>query len=102
MLGYQRADADLRLAGVILNRVAGARHEQTVRDAIRSMRAVEKACGHALDNACHLLEASLEEPCAKSAASALMDLAQVAKSCDKGALATVKAAERAARRLGIR
>ena len=75
-------------------------HEEAVEktwDAIRSMRAVEKACGHALDNACHLLEASLEEPCAKSAASALMDLAQVAKSCDKGDVATVKAAERAAR-----
>ena len=75
-------------------------HEEAVEktwDAIRSMRAVEKACGHALDNACHLLQASLKEPCAKSAASALMDLAQVAKSCDKGALATIKAAERAAR-----
>ena len=54
---------------------------------------MEKACGHALDNARHLLE----EPCAKSAASALMDLAQVAKSCDEGALAAVKAAERAVR-----
>ena len=60
---------------------------------MRSMKAVEEACGHALGNARRLLEG----PCAKSAASALMDLAQVAKSCDKGALAAVKAAERAVR-----
>ena len=62
-------------------------------DAMRSMKAVEEACGHALENARRLLEG----PCAKSAASALMDLAQVAKSCDEGALAAVKAAERAVR-----
>ena len=71
-------------------------HKEAVekkRDAIRSMKAVEEACGHALENARRLLEG----PCAKSAASALMDLAQVAKSCDKGALAAVKAAERAVR-----
>ena len=71
-------------------------HKEAVekkRDAIRSMEAVEEACGHALENARRLLEG----PCAKSAASALMDLAQVAKSCDKGALAAVKAAERAVR-----
>ena len=46
-----------------------------------------------LENARRLLEG----PCAKSAASALMDLAQVAKSCDKKALGAVKAAERAVR-----
>jgi len=71
-------------------------HKEAVekkRDAIRSMEAVEEACGHALGNARRLLEG----PCAKSAASALMDLAQVAKSCDKGALAAVKATERAVR-----
>jgi len=73
-------------------------HKEVVekkRDAIRSMEAVEEACGHALENARRLLEG----PCAKSAASALMDLAQVAKSCDsdKDAFATVKAAERAVR-----
>ena len=34
---------------------------------------------------------------AKSAASALMDLESLAKSCDKGALAAIKAAERAVR-----
>ena len=71
-------------------------HKEAVekkRDAIRSMEAVEEACGHALENARRLLEG----PCAKSAASALMDLAQFANSCDQRALAAVKAAERAVR-----
>ena len=71
-------------------------HKEAVgneRDAIRSMEAVEEACGHALKNARCLLEG----PCAKSAASALMDLAKVAKSCNNEALGAVKAAERAVR-----
>jgi len=33
-LGCQRLDPDCRVAGVILNRVAGARHEQVLRDAV--------------------------------------------------------------------
>ena len=71
-------------------------HEEAVektRDAIRSMEAVEKECGHDLENSRRLLEG----PSAKSAASALMDLESLAKSCDKGALAAIKAAERAVR-----
>ena len=72
-------------------------HEEAAkktREAIRSMEAAEEAGGgEALGNARRLLEG----PCAKSAASALMDLAQVAKSCDKEALGAVKAAERAVR-----
>ena len=71
-------------------------HEEAVektRDAIRSMEAVEKECGHDLENSRRLLEG----PSAKSAASALMDLESLAKSCDKGALAAIKAAGRAVR-----
>ena len=36
-------------------------------------------------------------PCAKSAANALMEIGEVAQSCDKAAEGAVKAAERAAR-----
>lgn len=39
VLGCQRLDPDVRIAGVILNRVAGKRHERILRDA------VEGACG---------------------------------------------------------
>jgi cobyrinic acid a,c-diamide synthase len=39
VLGCQRLDADVNIAGVILNRVAGKRHEQVLRDSI------EQWCG---------------------------------------------------------
>ena len=39
VLGCQRLDPDVRMAGVIINQVAGARHERVVREA------VESACG---------------------------------------------------------
>ena len=65
---------------------------ENTRDGIRSVEAVEEAGGgEALGNARRLREGH----CAKSAASALMDLAKVTKSCDKEALGAVKAAERA-------
>jgi cobyrinic acid a,c-diamide synthase len=37
VLGCQRLDPDLRIAGVILNQVAGARHERVIRQAIESV-----------------------------------------------------------------
>ena len=40
VLGCQQLDANVRIAGVILNRVAGSRHEQVVRDSIESMCSV--------------------------------------------------------------
>ena len=65
------------------------------REAIRSMEAAEKAGGgEALVKARHLLEGP---PCAKKAAGALMDLAQVAKICGQEALGAVKAAKVAVR-----
>ena len=39
VLGFQKLDPDVRIAGVILNQVAGERHEQVMREAIQS------ACG---------------------------------------------------------
>jgi cobyrinic acid a,c-diamide synthase len=36
LLGFERFDAELRLAGVILNRVAGERHYEMLREAIES------------------------------------------------------------------
>jgi len=36
-LGCQQLDPDCRVAGVILNRVAGARHEQVLRDAVKQI-----------------------------------------------------------------
>ena len=73
-------------------------HEEAAkntREAIRSMEAAEKAGGgEALVKARHLLEGP---PCAKKAAGALMDLAQVAKICGKEALGAVKAAKIAVR-----
>ena len=73
-------------------------HEEAAkktREAIRSIQAAEKAGGgEALGKARHLLE---ESPCAKKAAGALMDLAQVAKICGKQALGAVKAAKVAVR-----
>ena len=60
-------------------------HEEAAektRAAIMSVEVVEEAGGgEALGNTRRLLE---EGPCAKSAASALLDLVQVAKSCDQG------------------
>jgi len=73
-------------------------HEEAAkktREAIRSIQAAEKAGGgEALGKARHLLE---ESPCAKKAAGALMDLAQVATICGKEALGAVKAAKVAVR-----
>jgi cobyrinic acid a,c-diamide synthase len=37
VLGCQHLDADVRIAGVILNRVAGSRHERVIRDSIESI-----------------------------------------------------------------
>lgn len=37
VLGCQQLDPDLRIAGVVLNQVAGARHERVVRQAIESV-----------------------------------------------------------------
>ena len=67
---------------------------QKTQNAVRSLEAAEVAGGgEALGEARQLLE----DPCAKSAASALMAIADVAKGCDKEALGAVKAAERAVR-----
>jgi cobyrinic acid a,c-diamide synthase len=37
VLGCQRLDPDVRIAGVVVNRVSGARHERIVREAIESV-----------------------------------------------------------------
>ena len=73
---------------------------EKTRDAIQSLEAAlgawggrEEWGGDALREACRLLEA----PCAKSAASALIVIGEVAQSCDEEAASAVKAAERAVR-----
>ena len=64
------------------------------RDAIMAVEIAQEAGGgEALGEARRCLEAS----CTKSAASALMAVADVAKSCEKEARCAVKAAERAVR-----
>ena len=73
---------------------AGEQAADKTRDAIQSLRAAEEAGGgDLLGQAIRLLEA----PCAESAASALMALADVARSCDEEARGAVKAAQRAVR-----
>ena len=73
---------------------AGEQAADKTRDAIQSLRAAEEAGGgDSLGQAIRLLEA----PCAESAASALMALADVARSCDEEARGAVKAAQRAVR-----
>jgi cobyrinic acid a,c-diamide synthase len=60
VLGCQRLDPDLRIAGVILNRVAGKRHEGILRDAIQGtcgipvLGALPKLAGESLLPGRHL------------------------------------------------
>jgi len=73
---------------------AGEQAADKTRDAIQSLGAAEEAGGgDSLGQAIRLLEA----PCAESAASALMALADVVRSCDEEARGAVKAAQRAVR-----
>ena len=77
-------------------------HEEAAKKTREAISAIQDAetlskkagGGEALGKARHLLE---ESPCAKKAAGALMDLAQVAKICGKQALGAVKAAKVAVR-----
>jgi cobyrinic acid a,c-diamide synthase len=98
VLGCQRLDPDLRIAGVILNRVAGKRHEGILRDAIQGtcgipvVGALPKLAGEALLPGRHLglftpeehpqmegLRESLAELCARHLdVDALLEIANSA------------------------
>ena len=68
--------------------------EEKTREAIKALQSAEEAGGgEALGEARRLLEAS----CTKSAASAVMVVADVAKNCEKEVRCAVKAAERTVR-----
>ena len=75
---------------------SGAEEEaaEKTRDAVRSLEVAEEGGGGEGFGEVRQL---LEDPCAKSAARALMAIASLVNKCDKEALGAVKAAERAVR-----
>ena len=92
VLGCQKVDPDVWIAGVILNQVAGARHERVLRQAIESvcglpvLGAVPRAPEGALLSTRHLgLVTPLEHAGRERLAESLLE--RVARHLDVGALA---------------